>query len=905
MVWRWLSICLTVLAVGAPALAQPVAGRPVEDPAAGFPLPTDALMHPAVPVPPRTSFQRPDDEPLGPPTNPNPPRTSLPIGLPISVPSSAVRQFRFIPRYNRRFNLTSEILPDGTGTRRFIVTGGLIVNVSYAGGGQEIEFATDDAVVWVRGMATDNAMSGFQTDPDSKTEVELYLTGNVVIRSQGAAGQGTQTLRASQVYYDVERNRAVALSADLEVLPQNLRDDVHLRGREVRRLDAENWEILGAEVFSSKLPSDPGLRLEGKRILFNERKTVKRNVFGIPYRDLLTGEQIEDTERTITGRNAFVRLTELPVFWVPRLRVDVNDPVGPLTNIGFGQDRIFGTQLYTTWDMYKLLALRPPEGHRWRLLLDYLSDRGPGVGSNYDYSLPSRGEGLLSPGRGSVTVYGVNDRGEDILGNPRGPEPTPPTFRGRARWTHQQEILEGLYFQGQVAYLSDKNFHESYFKNEFDTAPNQETFAYLTYQRRQFWAGGLLQPKLGRDWIAETQWFPKASGAVTGQSFLDLFVYNARASAGYAVARPSERYPFAWLETDQRIDTGRFNLNQELSLPFQLGAAKLAPYGVLDLTQYTEDLTRDDDGRGRAYGGGGVRGSLPFSRLYADASSDLFNVRGLYHKSVLSGNYFVAKSDTSFTQLPLLDRLNDDAVEQAYRTMTPLQPDYMKSAVGLSLQNDPWYNPQQYAIRRLVDTRVDTLDSIQVLQADLRQRLQTKRGYPGMEHTVDVVTLGLSASYFPQAARDNFGKPFGFLEYAALWNVGDRVSVQSSGWFEPYDGGVRYYNVGAYLDRPDKTNFYFGYRQTDPLNSKAVTLQVGYQLSRRYYTSLSATYDFGLQQALSNTFTFTRTGSDLTVSIGFTYNALVNNFGLQFMVVPNLVANALPGRFGAQQLSGR
>ena len=555
--------------------------------------------------------------------------------------------------------------------------------------------------------------------------------------------------------------------------------------------------------------------------------------------------------------------------------------------------------------MYKLLALKPPEGHRWRLLLDYLSDRGPAAGTNYEYNLRPPGEGFASPGRGFFQLYGVSDNGVDVLGGSRGPEPIPPVFRGRARWMHQQELMEGMYFQSQIAFLSDKNFHEAYYKNEFDTGPNQETFAYLTYQRRQFWSGALVDPRLAREWIAQTQWLPKVSGAVTGQSFLDLFVYNARASAGYAMARPSEVYPTAILPTDQRNDTGRFNLNQELSLPFQLGAVRLAPYGVLDLTQYTQDLTRDDDGRGRAYGGGGVRGSLPFSRLYSDASSDLFNVRGLYHKSVLSGNYFAAKSDTSYTQLPLLDRLNDDAVDQAYRTITPQQANYLPGGPGLALQTDPWYNPQQYAIRRLVDNRVDTLDSVQVVQTDLRQRLQTKRGYPGLEHTVDVFSLGLSASYFPDATRDNFGKPFAFLEYAALWNVGDRVSVQSSGWFEPYDGGVRYYNVGAFLERPDRTIFYFGYRQTDPLNSKAVTLQVGYQLSRRYYTSLSATYDFGIQQALSNTFTFTRTGSDLTVSVGFTYNALVNNFGLQFMIIPNLLANAVPGRFGAQQLTNR
>jgi hypothetical protein len=251
-----------------------------------------------------------------------------------------------------------------------------------------------------------------------------------------------------------------------------------------------------------------------------------------------------------------------------------------------------------------------------------------------------------------------------------------------------------------------------------------------------------------------------------------------------------------------------------------------------------------------------------------------------------------------------LDRLNDDAVDQAYRTIRPYEPQYLPGGPGNLLASSPLYDPQKLAIRRLVDNRVDTLDSIDVLQMDVRQRLQTKRGYPGLEHTVDVFTLDLSGSYFPESQRDNFGKPFAFLEYNALWYLGDRTALQSNGWFDPYAAGTRYWTVGAFLDRPDRTNFYFGYRQTDPLNSKQVNAAVGYQLSRRYFMNLGVSYDFGIQQALSNTFTLTRTGSDLTFTVGFTYNALVNNFGIQFLVLPNLAATLSQGRFAGTSLLG-
>lgn len=877
------SAVLTVLAVAAPARGQ-------RD---RYPLPTDDLVAPAPVVPPRTAYQ-PARQPAGVPDEPD---FTLPDGSVIPLPPGKARQFRFTRRYGTPNTLDSQLLPDGT--RRFVFTGGVIVNAT-TDDGEEVEFATDDAVVWVRGLAVDNLANGFRTNPDGKTEVEVYLAGNVVVRTKGS--DGPQTLRAAQVYYDVERQRAVALDASLEYSPPGTTDAVRVFGREVRRLDADNWEALGSTVAASQLPSDPRLRLDARRATLSLRRVHLRNAFGIPYRDLLTGRPVEGEERLLTAYGTVPRLAGVPLFYLPRLRTDANDPLGPFVGFGIGQNRIFGTQVATTWDVFDLLALRPPPGHRWLLNLDYLSDRGPGFGTNYTYNLPPTEPGW-SPTFGSVILYGINDRGTDILGGFRGPQLPPPEFRGRAGWRHQQELLEGLYFQGQVAYLSDQNFLEQYYKQEFDLGPNQETFAYLTYNRRNFWAAGLVEYRLDRPWIAETQWLPRVDAALTGQSLFDLFVFSTRGSAAYARARPAATNPWPILSTDQKVDTGRFQITRELSLPFALGPVKLAPYGILDTAVYTDDLNGDTTGR--IWGGGGVRGGLPFSRLYPDVSSDLLNLRGLYHKAELGTHYLYARTNVPFTRLPLLDRLNDDATDQAWRNITPFQPTLVGGPHGLLLAQagSPAnvYNPQRYLIRRAVTDRPDTLDAIHVLQLDLRHRFQTKRGYPGLEHTVDFLTVGTSVSFFPEPGRDNFGNPWSFLEYDATWNLGDRTALVAAGWFEPYDGGPRYYSIGAILNRTDRTNFFIGYRQTDPINSRALTGSVGYQLSKRYYLQAAASYDFGINQALSNSVSLTRTGSDLTLTLGLTYNALVNNLAVQFLVTPNLFAALNPNRFGGTQ----
>jgi hypothetical protein len=884
------ALAIAVFTAG-PALAQPQspiryrAASPTEK----FPLPTDSLISPAAPVPARTSYQP------GPQDDPN---VTLPGGTQIPLPQGKPRRISWQPRYGIRGTIIHDKLPDGA--ERSLFTGGWIINGT-TDGGEEIELATDNAVVWRRG-AVQNTPDGFQTGGDGNAEMEFYLSGNVIVRTKSDKSP-LQVLRASEVYYDVERERAVAVTAALEFTPRFAPDAFHIRGREVWRLDAENWEAHDASFDSSKLPSDPGLKIDSGRVTYNERQVRLRNFFGLPYRDLLTGEPIYGDERTVTAYGAVPKVMGVPVWYWPRVRTDANDPLGPFVGMGFGQNRVFGTQVYTTWDIFDLFALRPPPGHRWRLNADYLSKRGPALGTDYLYKLPGSTPGMWGS-EGTIKLYGIHDQGVDVLGGNRGPEPIPPEFRGRAGWRHQQEILEGLYFQGQVAYLSDKNFLEQYYKNEFDLGPNQETFAYLSWNAGNWWASGLANVRLERPWVPETQWIPRLDGALIGRSFFDLFVYDARANAGYALARRTDINPVSLLATDQNIDTGRIDLIQELSLPFSLGPVKLAPYGMFDLTGYTDDLTGNS--AGRVWGGGGSRASLPFSRLYEGAASDLFNVRGLYHKAVLGANYLYARSTIPYTQLPMLDRLNDDATDQAWRNITPFQPELVSGPNGFLLQDAPDplspFNPQRYVIRRLVQNRVDTLDDINVLQLDLRQRLQTKRGYPGLEHTVDLVTLSTSVSYFPEAARDNFGHPFAFLEYDFLWNVGDRTALSTTGWFEPYDEGSKYFTFGSYFNRPDRTLFYLGYRQIDPVNSRAVLGSVGYQLSNRYFLNAGVSYDFGINQALSNSLTLTRTGTDLTVAIGFTYNSLVNNFGFQFLVVPNIVNSVAGGRFAGTPL---
>ena len=476
---------------------------------------------------------------------------------------------------------------------------------------------------------------------------------------------------------------------------------------------------------------------------------------------------------------------------MPYLYADTRDPLGPVQDITLGYNQVFGFQFGVGLDVYQLLGLDPYDGTRWKADVDYLSRRGPAVDTQFDFSEKDF-FGLPAHNDGTFKAYGMYDQARDILGGDREDYPqsfNPPNFRGRLLFRDNLwDLPYGFTVQSQLAALSDQNFLEQYYPAEFQDAPNQETFVYVKQSPdHENWAWtGLVEPRI-RNWVTETQSLPSLDGYLIGESFFDRITYNAWAGAGYFDLRLTSNNEPPVSPTDQNDTTGRFHLLQEASVPFDIGPFKVVPYATMLLAEYTNDLHGDEIGR--IWGGGGVRASIPFSRFYPDVESELFNVNGLYHKVVVTGDYFMAAANEPYTKLPQLDRLNDDVSNQALYQLKPLDP-VLYPGVGTALAKSPLYDPQVYAIRNLVDDRIDTLDSIDELQFDIRQRLQTKRGMPGDQHIVDWMTLDVSGAFFPDENRDNFGKPFGLLQYDYVWNIGDLTALTSTGFYDPVDNGA-------------------------------------------------------------------------------------------------------------------
>jgi len=888
-------------------LPTPSESRRQPSPTPGLPAPT--------PIPPASPPSLPAPTPIPPAPLPPPSRPaapSVPGQLPLQSNPGQPLLHRILPRSGKAPQLNiQEIDKD---YRIITVTGGLILNVRNVPRIGVLDVEADRAVVWIRKGNAQQVADSLRSDQGvSSQELEFYMAGHVILRSTQNSGKDRLTLEAEELYYDARRNVAIALNARLETLTnpsgslRTLTEPIILTTPQLLRTGPDTFEVREAELFSSKLPSDPGLKLLVANATVTNTTRPRTGWFGQPLysRD---GKPLMIQESIVRAKNVYATLEDVPFFYTPYLVADARDPLGPLETVDLGYNRIFDFQAGVGLNGYKLLGLQPIEGTRWRILLDYMSRRGPALGSNFSYNGQFQDwqyvEGwdrVIPSYNGLVRLYGIYDKSQDILGGSRPYLPfDPPGWRGRSLWRQSLfDLPEGFNVQSQVSLLSDRNFLEQYFKPEFDNEPNQANFLYVKQQQDQ-WAWSALGQVRTSNWITTTQWLPRLDGYLIGQDLFDRFTSNTQASLAYGQLRNSSDppiplqgvavqppgWPQAYDITTQTTSSARLALVEELSLPVHLGPVNLAPYAKGAVVGYSNDLQETESAQ--LWGGLGVRASLPLSRLYPELQSELFNVNGIYHKLVFGANYFYAQSTQSYLRYGEFDRLHDDASASALREITPYQP-VLNPSAGFALATSPLFDPQRYAIRRLIDNRLDTLDNIQVVQLDLLQRWQTKRGFPGAEHIIDWMVLDTSISLFPQPTRDNFGKSFSFAEYYYLWNIGDRTSLESSGLYDPQDFGPRIFNIGMNFNRPDRTNVYIGYRQTDPLQSRMVMASISYTFSPKYSMTAVVAYDFGTTEALNNTVIFTRTGSDIQVSLGFTYNSLQNNFGAILEIVPSLL----------------
>ena len=839
---------------------------------------------------------------------------------------------------------------------------------------QTVDVTADNVVIWTKKTPDDPNRPPDQPKPEEP--LQLYMEGNVIIRQDGreVAGKGDEKVfKADRAYYDLRTQRLVALDGEFFASTPGLLAPLRTKGsiinqyREVQGRDNKGRVLLGPELIRINDTMTTGSRFPEPGYRFNS-KTIEIENITEPLVDEATGGRVgpgdtPDQQQKLYQFRAYNNtyfLGRVPVFYLPYTRFNSDfDPI--LRNIRFQTGNVFGQQLQFDLSAFRLVGLDKPVWiDNWNVDFDYLSYRGIGIGSEIgwfgrdlvgDVTDPYGKNRARTKARrdvdrpyfGYLDLWGIQDYGVDNLGPgpavitygppglgkqgiQRSAQPVPQHDRGRAVFRHMQRFVgdddpldEDLRFQLEAGYISDRNFLEEYYKRLFDTGYDQETLFYGVYQKQN--RALTLQTEANlQNYYTDTQWLPKLEYTRLGDSVLNDWVnVSTRVGVDYAnthtAVEVNNPNVFAFIpydpvsNTSGPLRTGRGYAAGEADIPLNFEFLKVVPYVQGQAVGWDNQLGGQQ--LGRLWGAVGARANILAWRTWSvdEVNSELLNVHGLAHKVDFQADFRSAYSSQPLQYIGVQDDLDDNTYEYTRRYFA------MTNYVGGILPAQ--YDPRLLTLRRTVSPitgTTDIQDTIMTARLGIHQRLQTKRGKEGQRRIIDYMTFDVDTTYFPNANRDNFGKPFGQNTYNYEWFLGDRTSFTSYGWFEFWNVqgktipasnprgtndpfGLSVITSGFSIARPPRGYVFIGYSiiNTGPIATSALNLSYTYWLSPKWYAYTAMSYDFGNAILLGTTFSLTKITKDYLTSLGLNVDPQRSNYTFAFELAPRFSPNVRLG----------
>ncbi len=720
-------------------------------------------------------------------------------------------------------------LPDG---QEVIIASGRFYLWQQQRSGRMIEFMADNVVLYLEPGRFDPAEEGRGNELGSGHIRKAYLSGNIVFT------ESERTVRADEIFYDFRNQRALIVNASMRVFDDKRGIPVYLRAEKLGRVseylfEAENVQLTTSEFYLPQVSVNAS-----RMILLTEEQSVEQY-------DTVAQDRVRTYDARLYDIDA--RYETFPFFRWPRLRTDFARPDIPLSQIRFGNDSEYGTYIETRWHLARLLGFRDPPGMDSRLALDYFSKRGVGAGVDAEYR--------TDDAFGSFIGYIMSDRGEDDLGrvrrddqdNARRNVDPNRDIRGRFSFRHRQYLPDNWQLSVETSYISDRNFLEWMYRDEFYTDKSQETLVYL----KRIWDNqgfSILGKVRINDFARETEELPTVEYHRLGQSFWDdrLTFYSSS-----QVSRLRERFD----KDDPRPGKGGFYsylyTRNEVDLPLTVGTFKIVPfaagsYGFEDRDSFHTDLQgRTRDRQDSVFlGETGVRGSTMFWKDDPSVRSEFWDVQGLRH------------------------------------IITP----YFETAV---------YQPS--------DSTIDMRDYIHVGAV---QRWQTQRGGEHDRRSVDWMRLDLNGTWVSDGADSAIGPPRSYgpawfvyhdpsipflrrrthaydgiardtLSADYEWRISDTFTLLSDANYDLQSGRLQQMNVGVSRYVHPDISYYVGSRYLRPLQvnidttgdghfdihergSHSVVGAITWQLTPRYTATFSQEYNFDFGHNVRSDLTIVR-----------------------------------------------
>ena len=694
----------------------------------------------------------------------------------------------------------------------------------------------------------------------------VYLSGNIVMT------EGERTIRADEIYYDFVNQRALVANASLRMFDEKRALPIYLRAQMLGRVSKDIFEASDVQLTSSEFYL-PQMSLNASKMVLLTGEALEQH-----YR---LKKQTTDTPEQYEGHLVDVdaRYGTVPFFSWSKMTTNFARPDLPLKRITAGHDDEFGTSVESTWHLARLLGLKDPKWLDSELLLDYYSKRGVGAGVNAEYE--------TDDARGSLIGYVMNDRGEDDLSRNRENIDPDKDVRGRFSFRHRQYLPEDWQLTLETGYVSDENFLEWKYRDEFWNDKEQETLVYLK-RLRDNWAFSILGKVRVNDFETVTEELPSIEYHLKGQSFWDhrLTFYSDN-----QLARFRERF-------DEDIDvlgpqqTGDFYTyaftRNEVDMPLAWETIKFVPfvagtYSYEDNYGYQTEIDGDlVDGEDNVLlGEAGLRASTMFWSQDPFVRSALWDLNGIRH------------------------------------IVTP------------------------YAEAVMYEDNEDTIEMRDALHLGLSQRWQTHRGSEENMRSLDWMRLDLETTWLSDDADSSVGDydtygPAGFVyndpsipflrrrndnyfgqardtlngEYA--WRVSDTCSFLSDFNYDIDDGEVQQLNVGvSRLVYPD-ISYYVGTRYLRPViipvdenndgtaeyeekGSNSFVTAMTYRLSPRYVATFSQEYNFDYGEAIRSDVTVVRQYHRMFYALSVSFDDSLDRNAVMFSIWPQGIKDLAVG----------
>ncbi len=470
---------------------------------------------------------------------------------------------------------------------------------------------------------------------------------------------------------------------------------------------------------------------------------------------------------------------------------------------------------------------------------------------------------------GRFLGYALQDHGEDRLSRTQKDVDVPETTRGRVKFQHRQFLPDSWQLTAEVSYASDLNFLQQFYRNEFHAGKEQETLLHLKRIEDNTGLGILTKARIN-DFQNQIEELPSVDYHWTGQSFWDdrlTFYSDSQLS----------RYKYKYSSFGDTEDPSNFfnfsTTRNEVDLPLTLGRFKVVPYvagtfAYEDGLGFTSDIDNQQDEPHNAIGigEGGVRASAPSAWRVYDTQSSLLDLNGLRHVVTPS----MSLAGFAYTD-PVADQRRVLNLELAQRLQTKRGPEGYQRTVN-------WIEWDTQAVWVDHSTDADTTGPDQLLW--------NKPFIPLVDRTTERIP--------PQDRRTTglFGTRRNYIENSWIVRLTDTTSVLGDMNLDTNSGVFQQVNVGvSRLVWPD-ISYYVGSRYLRRLvvgeerGSNAVTFAVTYVLDPRYTAVFSEQYDFDYEAGIRSDITLIRKYHQINLAVTISSDETLDERRIVFSLWP-------------------